>query len=64
MYYITDTILKLFGSRYELKLQSYSVVIECIEQTVQNIPSINTSCGFNILLDKDPNTFCGKYTLG
>ncbi|XP_025412553.1 replication protein A 70 kDa DNA-binding subunit-like [Sipha flava] len=56
-YYITDTILKFFGSHFELKLQSYSVVIECIETILQNIPSINTS-DFNIILDKDPNTFC------
>jgi hypothetical protein len=55
--------LKFFGSHFELKLQSYSVVIECIETILQNIPSINTS-DFNIILDKDPNTFCGKYADG
>lgn len=59
MYYITDTVLKFFGNHCELKLQSYSVVIECIEQTLQSIPSTNSSA-FNIILDKDPNTFCGK----
>lgn len=45
---------------HELKLQSYSVVIECFDQTTQNIPLIKMS-DFNQLLTNNPNTYCGKY---
>lgn len=43
----------------ELKLQSYSVIIECIDYSVQSIKS--SFIHFNNLLENNPNTFCGKY---
>jgi len=53
-YYITDTVLKHNGSNYELKLQSYSVVIECVDRM-----GITTEVSnFHMLLEKNPNTFC------
>lgn len=61
-YYITDTSLKHNGFSNEIKLQSYSVVIECneIEQITQSVESTK-SLNFRALLDNNPNTFCGNY---
>jgi len=55
-YYITDTILKHSQSFNELKLQPHSFIIECIDKTATMQES-----DFVALLEKDLNTFCGKY---
>jgi hypothetical protein len=60
MYYIADTILKHNQFGCELKLQSHSVIIECIDQVKPKVQCIITS-NFNTLLKNSPNTFCGKY---
>lgn len=60
MYYIADTILKHNQFGCELKLQSHSVIIECIDQVEPKMQCITTS-NFNTLLENSPNTFCGKY---
>ncbi|XP_027849888.2 replication protein A 70 kDa DNA-binding subunit-like [Aphis gossypii] len=57
MYYIADTILKHNQFGCELKLQSHSVIIECIDQVEPKMQCITTS-NFNTLLENSPNTFC------
>ncbi|XP_026805866.1 replication protein A 70 kDa DNA-binding subunit-like isoform X1 [Rhopalosiphum maidis] len=57
MYYIADTILKHNQFGCELKLQSHSVIIECIDQVKPKVQCIITS-NFNTLLENSPNTFC------
>lgn len=57
-YYVIDTILK-HSIGYELKIQPYSVVIECKDKITQNLELLNIS-NFSSLLKKSPNTFCGK----
>lgn len=59
-YYVIDTVLK-HAISYELKLQPYSVIIECNDEIIQNLESINVS-NFSSLLNKSPNTFCGKFS--
>lgn len=58
-YYIADTILKR-NALNELKIQSYSVIIESLNQIKPLEPSKNTY-DFMTLLEKNINTFCGKY---
>ncbi|XP_050433019.1 replication protein A 70 kDa DNA-binding subunit-like isoform X2 [Adelges cooleyi] len=57
MYFITDTVLKKNAGKFELKLQSYSVVIECPEKTTAEGLPTNIST-FDTLLTNNPNTFC------
>ncbi|VVC34193.1 Replication factor-A protein 1, N-terminal,Nucleic acid-binding, OB-fold,Replication protein [Cinara cedri] len=54
-YYITDVVWKQKPSACELKLQSYSVVIECLYDTPND--ESTESINFDILLQKDPNSF-------
>lgn len=56
-YYIADTILKHNQFGCELKVQSHSVIIQCIDQVQPKIQYIKTS-NFNTLLENNPNTFC------
>lgn len=55
-------IWKQKPSGSELKLQSYSVIIECVNRTVKKVQSMKTQ-NFNTLLANNPNTFCGKYLM-
>jgi len=59
-YYIADTILKHNQFGIELKLQPHSVIIESIDEVQPKMQYIRTF-NFNKLLEKNPNTFCGKY---
>ncbi|XP_050542356.1 replication protein A 70 kDa DNA-binding subunit-like isoform X2 [Daktulosphaira vitifoliae] len=58
-YYITDTILKRNNCQYgfELKLQPYSVIIECPENMISDVLPFNIPT-FEVLLSNCANTFC------
>jgi len=57
-YYISDTVLK-HNALNELKLQTYSIVIECINQTITMEP-VKTA-NFILLLENNLNTFCDLF---